>query len=126
MVGLVALGAVPHGGVAVPPHLGAAGAHDALVYRGLHAVVLLDVQLGEGVVVEHGRLADVTERGGVHDVPGGFFGEREYGGAAATNSSFSETAKQKKKVRRKERARSNMLFRKVLEYCCSWTENKSG
>lgn len=69
MVGLVALGAVPHRGVAVPPHLGAAGAHDPLVHRGLHAVVLLDVQLGQGVVVEHRCLADVTEGRGVHDVP---------------------------------------------------------
>lgn len=69
MVGLVALGAVPDRGVAVPPHLGATGAHDPLVHRGLHAVILLDVQLGESVVVEHGRLADVTERGSVDNVP---------------------------------------------------------
>lgn len=68
-VDLIALGAVPHRRVAVPPVLGAAGAHDPLVHRGLHAVVLLDVQLGERVVVEHRCLADITEGRGVHDVP---------------------------------------------------------
>lgn len=66
---LVALGPVPHGGVAVPAVLGAAGAHDTLVHSRLDAVVLLDVQLGESVVVEHRRLADVTEGGSIHDVP---------------------------------------------------------
>lgn len=69
VIGLVALGSVAHGGVAVPAHHGATGAHDALVHRRLHAVVLLDVQLGKGVVVEHRRLADITEGGSVHDVP---------------------------------------------------------
>lgn len=67
--GLVALGSVAHGGVAVPARLGAPGAHDALVHSRLDAVVLFDVQLGEGVVVEHRGLADVTEGGSVHDVP---------------------------------------------------------
>lgn len=66
---LVTLGSVADGGVAVPAHHGAPRAHDTLVHGRLHAVVLLDVQLGEGVVVEHGRLADVTEGGSVHDVP---------------------------------------------------------
>ena len=65
----VALGPVAHGGLAVPAHHGAAGAHDALVHRCLHAVVLLDVQLGQRVVVEHGRLTNVTEGGCVHNVP---------------------------------------------------------
>lgn len=66
---LVLLGAVAYRRGAVPAVLGAARAHDALVHRGLDTVVLLDVQLGQGVVVEHRGLADVTERRGVHDVP---------------------------------------------------------
>ena len=68
-VGLVLLGAVAYRGGTVPAVLGATGAHDTLVHRGLYAVVLLDVQLRQGVVVEHRCLADVTEGRGVHDVP---------------------------------------------------------
>merc|ERR1719412_1134964 len=45
----------------VPHHLRVDGARDA--------VVNLHVQLGEGVGCVDGRVADVTEGGGLHDVP---------------------------------------------------------
>ena len=41
------------------------------MHGGLDAIVLLDVQLGKGVVVEGGRVADVAQGRGVDDVPHG-------------------------------------------------------
>lgn len=124
MFGLVALGAVPDGGVAVPPHLGAAGAHDPLVHGGLHAVVLLDVQLGERVVVEHRRLADVTERGSIHDVPG-MAREKSHGKTIREkkyrqeNSSWRNDNKKTPKGRYRLKALSRNM---MLERCSSWRQ----
>merc|ERR1719201_2978965 len=54
--------------VAVAAVRAAAGPHDALVDGGLDAVVLLDVDFGERVGLEGGRVADVAHGGGVDDV----------------------------------------------------------
>lgn len=111
MVGLVALGAVPHRGVTVPPHLGAAGAHDPLVHRSLHAVVLLDVELGEGVVVEHGRLADVTERGGVDDVPVG--GRAQTAARAAARRTRTSMVEKKRGGEKNDESEETKMWREA-------------
>lgn len=67
--GLIALRPVADRGLAVPTRIGATRAYDTLVHGGLDAVVLLDVQLGQGVVVEYRSLADVTKRRRIHNVP---------------------------------------------------------
>lgn len=55
----------------VAASLDRADAHDSLVDGGFDAVVLLDVQLGHGVVLEGGRFLDISEGRGINDVSKG-------------------------------------------------------
>ena len=64
---LALAGALALRGRAVAAVILAAGADEALVHGRLHGVVLLDVELGQLVVLEHARLLDVAGRGLVHD-----------------------------------------------------------
>lgn len=74
---LALAGALALRGRAVAAVILAAGADEALVHGGLDGVVLLDVELGQLVILEHARLLDVTGRGLVHDGAVGLVGEKE-------------------------------------------------
>jgi hypothetical protein len=66
---LLALRALAHWCVPVAASLSRAGPDNALVHSCFDAVVLLDVQLWQSIVLVDRGLADVTQRGGIHNVP---------------------------------------------------------
>ena len=64
---LTSTGTLPLRRVTLSSVLLAAGTDEALMHSGLHGVVLLDVKLGQLVVLEDARLLDITGGRLVHD-----------------------------------------------------------